>query len=374
MTATTLARPTRANYQEEGETAWLYRALADHTPDATMAAVLRRMAAMEQRHADRWADQLRQTGEVVPPLQPGMRVRLLAWLARRFGIAAVLPSVMAAEERAALTYATQPDARATDLPQTERGHARLFRAMQGAPGQMSGPLLAQLEGRHRATGGNALRAAVLGASDGLTSNMSLVLGVAGANPAGHVVLLTGLAGLLAGSCSMAIGEWLSVQSARELYARQIAVERAELEQSPADEQEELVLIYQAKGLDAATAQRLAAQLVAQPDQALDTLAREELGLDPHELGGSAWVAASTSFILFAAGALVPVLPFLFGSGPVVVFSSLLASVLGLAVIGASISVTTGTSLWRTCARQVGLGVAAAAVTFGLGRLIGGRLA
>lgn len=365
---------TRANYQDESETAWLYRTLAEQETDATLSEVLQRIAAIEQRHADHWATQLRQSGAVVAPLQPGVRVRLLAWLARRFGIAAVLPSVMAAEERATMTYATQPDARNTALPQTERGHARIFRALQGTKNKVSGPMFAQLEGRHRATGGNALRAAVLGASDGLTSNMSLVMGIAGAAPSGHVVLLTGFAGLLAGSCSMAIGEWLSVQSARELYARQIAVERAELEQSPADEQEELALIYQAKGLDTTTAQQLAAQIIAHPDQALDTLAREELGLDPQELGGSAWVAAGTSFLLFSLGALVPVVPFIFGAGPLIVVISLLASVLGLLVIGASISVTTGTSLWRTCARQVGLGIAAAAVTFGVGRLIGGRLA
>ncbi|MBA3822678.1 MAG: VIT1/CCC1 transporter family protein [Ktedonobacterales bacterium] len=373
MFTTQLDPHVRANYQEEGETAWLYRTLAEQAADAPMAAVLRRMAAMEQQHADRWAEQLRQAGATVAPITPGPRMRILAWLAWRFGIAAVLPSVMAAEERATLSYAAQPDASATTLPQSERGHARLFRAMQGAPGALNGPLLAQLEGRHRGTGGNALRAAVLGASDGLTSNMSLVMGIAGANPAGHVVLLTGLAGLLAGGCSMAIGEWLSVQSARELAARQIAVERAELEQSPADEQEELAMIYQAKGLDAATAQRLAAQLIAQPDQALDTLAREELGLDPKELGGSALVAAGTSFLLFTLGALVPVIPFIFGTGPVIIALSMLASVIGLVAIGASISVTTGTPLWQTCTRQVGLGLAAAAVTFGLGRLIGSRL-
>ena len=127
-------------------------------------------------------------------------------------------------------------------------------------------------------------------------------------------------------------------------------------------------------MDTTTAQQLAAQIIAHPDQALDTLAREELGLDPQELGGSAWVAAGTAFLLFSLGALVPVVPFLFGAGPLIVVISLLASVLGLLVIGASISVTTGTSLWRTCARQVGLGIAAAAVTFGVGRLIGGRLA
>lgn len=167
--------------------------------------------------------------------------------------------------------------------------------VHGTPGGLEDSALAQFEGRHRAGSGNALRAAVLAASDGLLSNLSLVMGVAGAAQSGRAVLIAGLAGLLSGAFSMALGEWISVQSSRELYERQIAIERSELEQAPAEEQEELMLIYQVKGLPDDQARALSARLIADPITALDTLAREELGIDPEELGGSAWEAASTSF-------------------------------------------------------------------------------
>jgi VIT1/CCC1 family predicted Fe2+/Mn2+ transporter len=186
-------------------------------------------------------------------------------------------------------------------------------------------------------------------------------------------LLTGLAGLLAGALSMAIGEWLSVQSARELYGSQIAVERAELEQRPEEEQEELSLIYQAKGLGQAAADDLARHIIADPAGALDTLAREELGIDPNELGGSAWQAAIASFCLFAIGAIIPVIPFTFLSGLVAIGVSIGLSIVGLFTIGAGITLTTGSPLWKAGGRQVVMGVAAAVVTFGLGRLVGGAL-
>lgn len=252
--------------------------------------------------------------------------------------------------------------------------ARIFTAMRARGGVgIAGPELAILEGRHRTGGGNALRAAVLGASDGLTSNLSLVMGVAGANLAGHTVLLTGLAGLLAGGCSMAIGEWLSVQSARELFERQIAIEREELATTPDEEREELVLIYQAKGMDRPSAEHLVENIMRQDGAALDTLAREELGIDPRELGGSALVAATVSFLLFSVGALIPVLPFIAGSSVGIVALSLGLSVLGLAIIGVGVSLTTGTSLWRTVSRQILFGMVAAVVTFSMGKLIGSRL-
>jgi VIT1/CCC1 family predicted Fe2+/Mn2+ transporter len=203
--------------------------------------------------------------------------------------------------------------------------------------------------------------------------MSLVMGVAGASLGGRSVLLTGLAGLLAGALSMAIGEWLSVQSARELNERQIAVEREELASAPQDEQEELALIYQAKGVDEATAMQLAQRLMAQDGSALDTLAREELGVDPQELGGSALQAAATSFCLFAVGALVPVLPYILASGVAALIASIVLSALGLFLVGAGITLTTGTPLLKAGGRQVVFGLAAAAITFGLGWLVGGGL-
>jgi VIT1/CCC1 family predicted Fe2+/Mn2+ transporter len=218
-----------------------------------------------------------------------------------------------------------------------------------------------------------LRAAVLGANDGLVSNLSLVMGVAGAAPSAHTVLLTGIAGLVAGSCSMAMGEWLSVNSARELYQRQIDTEAAELEQSPREEEEELALIYQAKGLSEAQAEALAAQLIRNKDTALDTLVREELGIDPDELGGSAWAAAGASFCLFAFGAIFPVAPYFVLSGGSAVLASVLASGAMLAAIGAATSLFTGRNLVFSAARQLAIGYLAAAITFGVGRLVGASL-
>jgi VIT1/CCC1 family predicted Fe2+/Mn2+ transporter len=199
------------------------------------------------------------------------------------------------------------------------------------------------------------------------------MGVAGADLSGHTILLTGIAGLLAGALSMAIGEWLSVQSARELYAHQIDVEREELQNVPEEEREELSLIYQAKGLHEQEAKNLADRLLADKDTALDTLAREELGIDPAELGGSAWQAAITSFLLFATGAIIPAAPFAFGGGLIIIAISLALSVVGLFLIGAGITLTTGVPLLKAGGRQVLFGLAAAAITFGLGRLVGGAL-
>ena len=219
-------------------------------------------------------------------------------------------------------------------------------------------------------GGNALRAAVLGANDGLVSNLSLVMGVAGADMAAHAILVTGLAGLLAGSCSMALGEWLSVNTARKSAQRQIATEADELEQVPEEEEEELALIYQAKGLPEELAKTLAKQLISNKKTALDTLVREELGIDPDELGGSAWVAGGTSFLLFAVGAIFPVAPYFTLAGIPALIASLAASGVALFLIGAGTSLFTGRNVWFSGVRQLLVGLAAAGVTFGIGKLIG----
>jgi vacuolar iron transporter family protein len=361
----------RANYLSEQEGVYLYSKLAEVESDAHLAELYRRLAAIEQRHADLWKDYLSRAGATIPTYTPGWRIRTLLWLARRLGTGAVLSTVSSMEKRAMDEYDTQPEAVKAGLPTDERSHARLFGyLLSSTRGGIAGPLLAQFEGRHRSAGGNELRAAVLGASDGLTSNLSLVMGVAGATLTGHAVLIAGFAGLLAGAFSMSIGEWVSVQSARELNLHQIAIERQELQEAPQEEQEELSLIYQSKGLDERTARELSANLMQQSGTALDTLAREELGIDPKELGGSAWGAAITSFFLFAIGAIIPVFPFIFTNGLVAVVISLALSVLGLFGIGAGVSLTAGSPLWKAGLRQILLGLLAAGITFGLGRLIG----
>src|SRR2546430_9149641 len=305
--------------------------------DPHLAELYRRMAEIEQRHASIWADYLHKAGEPVPTHTSGWRIRMIIWLAKRFGVKSGLRMVTSMESGASHDYDSQPEARSAGMPEDERLHERLFRSVEITGGGVAGPALARFEGRHRGTGGNALRAAVLGASDGLTTNLSLVMGVAAANLPGHTILFTGLAGMLAGALSMSIGEWLSVQSARELYTHQIAVESQELVEMPEEEREELALIYEAKGIDQETANRMADRIMGQGEAALDTLSREELGIDPEELGGSALTASIMSFMLFAIGAVIPVIPFVFGSGTVAVLFSLLLGTLGLFIIGVGIT-------------------------------------
>ena len=207
----------RANYLSEQEGVYLYSKLAEIESDAHLAELYRRLAAIEQRHADLWKDYLSRANATSPTYTPSWRIRTLLWLARRLGTGAVLSTVSSMEQQAVSEYDAQPEAVNAGLPADERSHTRLFSyLLSGARGGIAGPLLAQFEGRHRSAGGNELRAAVLGASDGLTSNLSLVMGVAGATLTDHAVLIAGVAGLLAGAFSMAIGEWVSVQSAREL--------------------------------------------------------------------------------------------------------------------------------------------------------------
>src|ERR1700757_816854 len=351
-----------ANLQGEIDGASLYRTLSQTEKNPEMARVYARLAAVEEAHAEYWKRKIAAIDQRVPRLRPSFRTRALAWLARRFGPAFVLPNINTLEQMDSGTYDAQPEAVAGGLPATERSHARVIEALAApSPRVFSGPTIARLEGRHRGLGGNALRAAVLGANDGLCSNLSLVMGVAGADLAPHAILVTGLAGLLAGACSMALGEWLSVSTTRESYQRQIKTEADELEQVPEEEQEELALIYQAKGLPEDQAKVLAQRLIANKETALDTLVREELGIDPQELGGSAWAAAGTSFVLFAGGALVPVALFLDLTGTSAVMVSLLVSALALFLVGAAMTLFTGRSILATGLRQWLLGAVAAGV-------------
>ncbi len=366
-------RRWRANRQNEIDSATLYETLARGEREASVADVYRRLAAAERKHAAFWEEQLRGAGIAAPELTPSARARILRWLARR-SPGLVLPMLIDAEAGDTSGYSAQPESATTVLPVQERSHGRVLRAIRDTGGGLEGSWLARFEGRHRAVGGNALRAAVLGANDGLVSNLSLVMGVAGAELSGHGILVTGLAGLLAGAGSMALGEWLSVQSSRELFQRQIAIEREELATAPEEEAEELALIYQAKGIPVEQARALAQRVIASPESALDTLAREELSIDPEDLGGSAWVAAITSFLLFAIGAIVPVLPFMFLEGTPAVAASIAASAVALMGIGAAITLMTGRNVWFSAFRMLVFGLGAAGLTFALGRLIGVSLA
>ncbi|MGH3979091.1 MAG: VIT1/CCC1 transporter family protein [Pseudonocardiaceae bacterium] len=357
----------RRNYRDEIDGAALYRAMAESEDSAELAKVYRQLGGIEQRHAGFWAERIRSAGAPVPSARPSARARLLGWLARRFGAGVVVPVVARAERAGRTMYDDQPEAAATSMPGDERSHAFLLGQIRGG---VPGSSIARLEGRHRTPGGNAVRAAVLGANDGLLSNLSLVAGVAGAGLSGAAVLLTGLAGLLAGAFSMALGEWVSVQSSRELVERQLAIEADEIAALPDEEVEELRLIYMARGLPEDEAYTVAKRLLDDPDHALDTMAREELGLDPGERGGNPWTAALTSFLLFAIGALVPVLPFVWLDATPGVVVSAVAGGAGLFALGAAITLFTGRSALRSGLRQTVLGLAAAGVTFALGHLFG----
>lgn len=225
------------------------------------------------------------------------------------------------------------------------------------------------ESWHRDVHGGAARAAVFGISDGLVSNVALILGFAGASPAPGVVRLAGIAGLLSGACSMAAGEYVSMRAQTELFEHELEVERRELAEDPEGELAELQAIFVGRGVEAGTAAELARELSATPELALETHAREELGIDPNELG-SPRAAALSSFLSFAAGAVVPLLPWLFiGGGVAVLLSVVLGAVTALA-IGATLARFTGRSTVRSAGRQLAVAVLAGAATFAVGGLLG----
>jgi vacuolar iron transporter family protein len=360
----------RANWQKEIDGAFQYRSLAASEKNTNLAEVYGKLANSEEKHAAVWEEKLKEAGAPVPVRRPSWQAQTLGQLARWFGPKMVLQTIVGNEASDSRAYDDQPEAETVQMAADEKSHARLLVNISGAASGNVGSSIAMVEGRHRSAGGNALRAAVLGANDGLVSILSLVMGVAGANMANSDVLIAGLAGLLAGAGSMAMGEWLSVQSSRELYEHQIAIEKAEIAGHPEEEQEELSLIYQSKGLSEERARELAARIMGDKSVALDTLAREELGIDPEELGGSAWEAALTSFFLFAFGAVFPIVPFVFLNGMSAVFTSLAVSGVGLFIIGAAITLMTGRNIFYSGFRQVLFGLSAAGLTYGVGKLIG----
>ena len=340
------------NLKLERDAILLYDALAAIEKDRRRAEAFRRIAGNERRHADIWAAKLADLGANVPPAGgPRMRVRFIILAARLFGTAAVAELVKALEgdeeepttRRAARrrsppsppTSASTPRSgsgckRATDGAGTTPVAATPPRRRRRSPARRPAPRrsASASSGTGRAASGT-LRAIIFGVSDGLVSNLSLVMGVAGAaagNPS--FILLAGIAGLLAGAFSMAAGEYISMQSQRELFERQIALERAEMEAMPEEEEAELAASYRAKGFAPDEAARIAHRIFEDPDNALDMLVREELGLDPDELG-SPWGAPAGSFVAFALGAVVPVLPYVVGGGTVALLVSLGLSLVAL---------------------------------------------
>lgn len=356
--------------QTEIDASFLYARLAAAEKDEKVAGIFRTMSEIEQSHARAFLAH-RQMPETALP-KPSMRARILNRIGRLFGYDYVLGTLMQTEKSLAYAVTEQKKKSARALTGTETNHVNILQQLVRQPG-VEGGTIARFESRHRSVGGNALRAAVLGGNDGLVSNFSLVMGVAGATAGGEGVLLAGMAGLLAGALSMALGEWISVKSSQELYENQMALEQEELETSPETEQLEIELIYRAKGIPDEQARSLAAELIRDPEKAHAVLVKEELGIQAEELKGSAFEAALYSFFLFGVGAILPVFPFFFLSGLTAIAVSAAASAAGLFLIGASITLFTGKNWIRSGLRQVIFGLAAAAITFGIGKLLGASI-
>jgi len=361
------------NLIDERDGAALYEGLARYEKDGGKAASFRELAEAERRHADVWARKLEKQGVAIPPDRPSSRIRALIWLARRLGSDAVVPMILDAEAGDADKYDAQ-GGEATAIADEERAHRVVLAGMGSGKPQDARGLIAVRERWHGAGGrAGSIRAAIFGMNDGLVSNLSLILGVAGAGVEPHTVLVTGFAGLLAGAFSMAAGEYTSVASQRDLLARQVALEKREIEEAPEEEAAELALIFKQKGLSTEQASRTAAEIMKNPASAADTLVREELGLDPDDLG-SPMGAATSSFGMFAVGAMVPIVPFLLTSGtPAVVISSTLAGAV-LAGVGGFVGFLSGTSIWRSALRMLGLAALAAGITYAVGRLFGASVA
>jgi VIT1/CCC1 family predicted Fe2+/Mn2+ transporter len=353
----------------ERQSAALYRGLAAGAAGERQQIFLE-LASVEERHAAHWADKLVDLGEQVPePGRPGLRTRLLSWVARRFSADAVLPLVERAEHADAGLYADDPDA-TPGMAADERSHARvLTRVLEQGPRGDGARGIARRERWHRSDRSGALRAGVFGVNDGLVSNTSLVMGFAGSGAAGRTILFAGLAGLFAGAFSMAVGEYISMRSQREAYEREIALEADELRDDPEAEAEELALIYRAKGLDADEAKRVATTIMKDHDTALETMAREELGLDPAELG-SPWSAAVSSLIAFALGAVVVVIPYLLGSGTAALVTAVVLAASALFTVGSALGMLNGRTALRSGARQLLIGGGAAVVVYLIGQVIG----
>lgn len=371
----TAVRRWRDLLASERDAAALYSRLAE-AETGERQQIFRELAETELKHAAHWSSKLRSAGAEVPaPGRPSLRTRVLGAAADRLSVRSVLPLIERTERADAGVYDDEPDA-LPGMAADERAHARtLARLVDDSRGSGEPDPVRQIARRerwHRGDRSGALRAGVFGVSDGLVSNTALVMGFAGSGVSHSAILLAGVAGLLAGSFSMAAGEFISMSSQREMFQREISLEQAELEEKPEEERSELVLIYRAKGLSRPDAERLADKIMADRAVALDTLAREELGLDPGQLG-SPWVAAASSLLAFATGAFVVVLPYLIGSGTAALVAAIVLALAAMFGVGATIGALNGRSAVRMGLRQMAVGALAAAVTFGIGHLIGAHV-
>ncbi len=366
------------NLREERQASYLYTYL-EAAESGPVAALFKSLRAESDDQAGTWERLLREAGGTVPVWRPGIRGRIVAWLVGCLGPTRMLPVLSAMKVRGLAVYR----AGGVETGMAAIGTGGAASATHDAPAEPDGapaalpaggvprpPRAMGEESWHRATsGGGALRAAVFGVNDGLVSNASLIIGVAGAGPDPGFIVLAGTAGLLAGGFSMAAGEFISVLTQREFLEHQIALERSEMAVMPEEEIAELALIYRAKGIDPEHAETLARRIVSDPEKGLDTLAREELGLDPKALG-SPLTAAVASFLSFAGGALLPLLPYLLAPDRSAFLATLAVTVSGLLAVGAGMSLFTGRRPIWSAIRMALIGAAAAAATYGIGALLG----
>ena len=354
--------------QTEIDAHYLYQKLAEHEEDAIIAQVYRQMSEIEKGHAEAFAK--KQNLAIGQIMKPSWRAKAMNLIGKIFGYDYVLGSLMDTEKSISNAVITNKEKNKEQLKGTEITHVSILRSILEKQAKVTGAQISRFERRHRSVGGNAIRAAVLGGNDGLVSNFSLVMGVAGATSGGSTVLLAGVAGLLAGALSMALGEWISVKSSQELYENQMQIEMEEVETNPEGEMKEIALIYVAKGIPEQQANQMATEIMKDKTNAHALLVREELGINAAELKGSAIQAAIYSFILFSVGAIIPLAPFIFTSGTKAIILSVVFSAVGLFLIGSAITLFTGRNLWLSGFRQVLFGLIAAAITFGIGKLIG----
>lgn len=348
------------NLRDERDAAALYEGLAALDARSDRARSLALLARSEREHAAFWEKKLRAAGVAVTPWFASSRVRAALWLARRVGVGAILPLVALGEEAEAKRYLSQADA--LPLVQEEEAHRETLAQL----GKREAPTAATKEGQRRSAAGT-VRAAVFGANDGVVSNLALVMGVAASGADHATVLLSGVAGLFAGAFSMATGEYVSVSSQRDLLRRKVLLETRTLGGRDAETAATLEDVLVGRGLPRSRAQELAREALAHPEAALDLFVREELGLDPGEMG-SPFAAALSSFFTFALGAVLPLAPLLFGGGVATLVASVAISSGFLAGVGALLGFLSGTGLVRSAVRMLGLAALSTAVTVAVGRL------
>ena len=339
------------SWKKEKSSAYLYRILSDHESGTPRQLLFLELAQEADEQSKLWANEIRKTGVMLPERYvPNARVKIVSWLIRKLGPRRIKPVLAAMKIRGLSVYSGR---RGT-------GHSM--------------PLSVEDVGAsHRGKGtSGSLRAAVFGVNDGLVSIALLVMGVAGAAGENTTILLTGVTGLLAGAFSMAAGEWISMRSQREMFEYQIGLERDELAQYPQEETEELALIYQARGMGSEEARTLAKRMIADPELGLDTLAREELGLNPDELG-SPWQAAIFSFFSFIFGGMIPLLSFLLNIQRHPLLIAITLSCVALFSVGAALSLFTGRHALWSGFRMLLIGSVAGVVTYFIGDFLGAKI-